>query len=52
MDKLKRVWCIILSATIVFLSLGDVTSVYADNTNDPEEYEYYTEIGSVRLFWI
>ncbi len=48
MDKLKKIWCIILCATIVFLSLGDVTSVYAgqsNNASNPEEYEYYTEIG-------
>ncbi len=49
MDKLKKIWCMILCATIVFLSLGDVTSVYAgqsNNASNPEEYEYYTEIGA------
>ncbi len=49
MDRVKKVWCIVLCVTIVFLSLGDVTSVYAgqsNNANDSEEYEYYTEIGA------
>ncbi len=45
-DMLKRVWCIILSVTIILLSVGDVTSVYANEINNPEEYEYYTEIGA------